>query len=142
MAGNYGSFSRSVENFADCFDLEIEDAVDALVMQLTEDIILSTPVDEGTARANWNASLGYPDKSHDLNLNDETGISTVNDAAAIVKAFSNGEDGTYYLTNSLPYIEYLENGSSSKNPKGMLKVNVDNFTRNLKYGKHNRKYCK
>ena len=91
----------------------------AASIELFNRVVLDTPVDTGRARANWLVSLHH-------------GGFTPSNRTDAAKALGdievevNGSDlhDTLTLTNNLPYIEKLENGSSTQAPKGMMKRNV------------------
>jgi len=97
----------------------------AVMLEAMGRIMKRTPVDKGTARANWNVSRGAPDTSTDP-------AATIADVGA--KRARNGgriagirlfEGDTGYIANGLPYINALENGSSKQAPQGMAKVTIE-----------------
>lgn len=92
-----------------------------LHLEAAAGVIVATPVDEGTARRNWNSSVGFPDTSttaETANRRGEPGGDEVMRAVSGIAALK--PYGISYLTNALPYIEALENGSSRQAPAGML----------------------
>jgi hypothetical protein len=91
-------------------------------MEGLQRLILKTPVREGRARGNWDATIGSPGTGFDMNRKDPSGSNAINKGAAViqnVKPFS-----VLFITNNLPYIEALENGHSGQAPNGMLAVTV------------------
>ena len=80
-------------------------------------LIYKTPVDNGTARGNWNTSLNYKNTSHSNEVGINDGISK---GQQKLGRFKLGE--TIYFTNSLPYIISLEFGSSKQAPNGMMRL--------------------
>lgn len=72
----------------------------ALTLQVASEIVIGTPVDEGTARASWNISVGRPDRSK--NAPDKT--RTVNSS----EVKFNPKLKPYYITSPLPYMQRLE----------------------------------
>lgn len=85
-------------------------------------IVQKTPVDTGRARGNWDLTIGLPSGSADMDRKDPGGGDTIRRGSAALsnlKAFA-----LIYITNNLPYINYLENGSSKQAPVGMVEVTV------------------
>ena len=80
-------------------------------------LILKTPIDEGTARGNWNVALESKDTSVDELANANAGIAK---GRPIIEKFKMGQ--TIYFTNALPYIVPLEFGYSAQAPNGMLRL--------------------
>lgn len=72
----------------------------------------ATPVRSGRARANWRCSVGRAEYLSDENTNFDSGRGQ-----AAFQSVSAGD--VLYVTNSVPYIERLENGSSLQAPAGI-----------------------
>jgi len=88
-------------------------------LELFSGVIRATPVDTGRARGNWQTSVGAP-------VNGE--IAREGDAAALAEVEAKTPQGAgqiTYLSNNLPYIVQLEEGSSKQAPEGMVKRNMD-----------------
>ncbi len=102
----------------------IRDRADKLVrgvgMEFLGRLVMRTPVRSGRARANWNAAIGQPDRSHDENAFDPSGSESVQRGTSTVLEFQAGEK--LFVTNSLPYVPELERGSSKQAPEGMVAV--------------------
>jgi len=88
-------------------------------------IIAGTPVDTGTARANWQAAQGG---------NPTAAIKEFSGSAqkAENQARSTGDTlvfsdpySTYWWLNGLPYIEALEFGHSTQAPEGMVRLSME-----------------
>lgn len=95
--------------------------VRALGMETLRRLMRKTPVDTGRARANWRAGVGAPERDIDEDL-DASDIQVVakTQEAEIESSFGAGRRG--FVTNALPYIPPLEDGSSDQAPQGMIKV--------------------
>lgn len=95
---------------------KIQGKVDSRVRQiqftLFRGIILSTPVDTGRARGNWQTTVDYPTRLTIERL-DPSGANAIADA----KAFGGGAGKITYLSNNLPYIAVLEYGLYPNPPK-------------------------
>lgn len=99
-------------------------------------ITSKTPVDIGRAKGNWNISAGDPDLTVDL---EKLETSPIGAPAPLPTLPPKGED-RYYISNSVPYIDRLENGGynpgplttgsgySLQAPQGMVKVTLQELT--------------
>jgi hypothetical protein len=103
----------------------------ALVLEAGRRIIFRTPVDTGRARMNWHTSVGSPVLTADEYDGDDGGSvagPATTDAVKELIHYGNLADAhngdVVYIANGLPYIEKLENGSSTQNPQGMVKVTL------------------
>ncbi len=115
------SFSRDTSRFSVKVKKTIVDVRRLTILRLFRDIVMDTPVDEGTLRANWQCNA----------VNPLTGPLS---SRALEEVFSEMErvlsggrpDDTVFLTNNLPYaypIEFLGH-SKRKAPEGMVRKNV------------------
>lgn len=83
-------------------------------------LIRRTPVDKGTARANWNVAKDAPNRSNDPGRLRADIAHNQAAGARTIATFGAGE--SLFITNSLPYIEDLEKGSSKQAPNGMVAI--------------------
>ena len=100
---------------------QLDDVMRASVLRLGNRIIQDSPVDTGRFINNWMSAVGTSDNStHD----DESmsGSQSQEDLERMSAELKGDQIG--YFTNSLPYAEELELGSSAKAPAGMVAVNV------------------
>lgn len=95
----------------------VEDAHRRIVVDFGTMVILSTPVDTGQTRANW--QFTNEDTSADVvETTDKSGSGTVANlrrAAKAVRPFT-----VTHLINPLDHVSYLEDGSSDQAPAGMV----------------------
>ena len=90
------------------------------LLGLSSRIIVSTPVDTGRLRSNWQASFNTP-KDEELSRTDS--MSPITEAKQATMDMSVGND--FFLTNNLSYAYPIEfDGTSKQAPSGMLRVNV------------------
>ncbi len=90
-------------------------------LELFSGVIKATPVDTGRARGNWQTAPGSPVAGETERLDKSGG-----EAIAEVEAKTpEGAGQVTYLSNNLPYIMTLEEGSSTQAPEGMVKRNMD-----------------
>ena len=131
------NFALDVQKFADSFDEGAEAAIKGTAIKLWGEIIRTTPVDEGRARANWFVTGQQP--SVKITNNEDASRNGSDTAFAAAIAVDKLNDwSTITLTNNLPYINKLEfggygdgpktaNGYSKQAPVGMIRVNISRF---------------
>lgn len=111
-----------------------------IIIRLFRSVIMDTPVDEGTLRANWRTGVEKPITDPVVSDAWQQAISSMQGAVS----GSNLPD-TLYLTNNLPYAAVIEyglypnppkteggktsGGFSKKAPHGMVRKNVMRFNR-------------
>jgi hypothetical protein len=78
----------------------------------------------GHARANWQHSTGSPVVSEVLGT-DKSGAATVDRITASIPQDAAGK--VHFITNSVPYIEPLEDGHSRQALNGMIGLTVQEF---------------
>ena len=89
-------------------------------------VVVGTPVDEGRARSNWNVANGGVDETvRDTAVPGSMGSTgDANTAAAIARGRNiiarHRRGQSIHITNNLPYIEALNNGSSAQAPAGFV----------------------
>ena len=111
----------SPEAAADKMRQQADRAFRALILECARRIIFRTPVDTGRARGNWQISIGSPRPTPDERT-DKDGGSTVFNIVGDTKSVDSGE--VVFLLNGLPYIVYLERGTSDQSPSGMVAITV------------------
>lgn len=105
-----------------------------IVMDLLRRFVVKTPVDTGRARGNWQVTIsstdsqvaiqGAPDKDDKANSPkaETAAADAVTKSIQVVnsiKPFS-----ITYITNNVPYIVYLEDGTSTQAPVGMVSLSI------------------
>jgi hypothetical protein len=111
------SFNSQLTAFVRGTDAKVERTVRAVKMELFRSVIQDTPVDTGRARGNWQATIGSP-------ATDEIDNEDINVALAGVASNLGKVADVSFLANNLPYIEKLEEGSSTQAPSGMVRRNM------------------
>jgi len=105
-----------------------EKAIRAMALKLFGAIVEDTPVDEGTLRSNWQATLNQPTFTTTGNIKSAFGVKQ-----AIATATMNYDvKDDMFLTNNLPYATFIEDGTARIAPHGMVKRAVANFQAELK----------
>ncbi len=99
------------------------------VLVIDQALVTGTPVDTGRARSNWVVGLGLSTRAIDAYVPGEEGSTAGANAQAALKQAKDFLDGTdasvIYISNNLPYIQYLNEGSSSQAPAGFVEAAVE-----------------
>lgn len=85
----------------------------ALILEIDKELRKTTPVDTGNARANWVPSVGSPAPNGDRKA-----------GSAAVLGYQL-DQGALFVSNGVPYIRYLNAGSSVKAPALFVEAAVD-----------------
>lgn len=115
-------FIADLKKFGNATREQAEVIFRKITIDLDRRVVLGTPVDTGRARGNWFATIGTPSAAVNDAARDKSGGGAI--AAATSTAMSAELGTTVWLTNNLPYILMLENGSSQQAPEGMADRNV------------------
>jgi hypothetical protein len=108
------SFNQELVDFSKSTGVELDTVVRKIALELYDGFTEKTPVDTGRAKGNWNLSVNRINTSVNWSATQKQNVSIKKgDGVKII-----------YISNSLPYIFALENGSSDQSPKGMVKVTV------------------
>lgn len=121
------SFSDDLKKFAEKADPGV--VVRKVALDVFGRVILRTPVDTGRARANWQTTIGAP-AGEELDTVNKIPVGVPGGSADLERALiidQHKGDESIFLTNNLPYIEVLENGSSGQSPAGMVKVTLAEY---------------
>ncbi len=130
MASNIENFRNSYKKASlNVLGLS-EKTVRGVALELFSAIVLTTPVDTGRLRGNWQTSIENPSYGT-LNRTDKTGSAAINEIETNAKIYKLNQ--TMYFTNNLDYaytIEYGRKGGlvgSLQAPQGMVRINVARF---------------
>lgn len=117
------SLSSDLRKFAKKAKLSTNQVYRLVMNDLSNAMITSSPVDQGTFQANWLAALNSGDYTFDknkTNVSESSGRLTVT-LGGLTTAKS------FYFTNSSPYAQGLEDGYSEQAKHGMVKVAINDF---------------
>ena len=106
------------------FGLKCLKDADTLTKKITGDmlttIVAATPMATSAARGNWRVGIGTVDTTADLSSRGAV-------AVGLPKIASQGGLGKIvYISNSLKYIERLNNGWSMQAPKNLMQISFMN----------------
>lgn len=107
-----------------------------LVLEIDKGLVLSTPVDTGRARSGWNVSINRVDLQEYRDWVSSTGEKSGVPGATGQSVLSRHEETirkiepehTVFLSNNVPYIEFLDKGSSRQAPQGMVDKTLQRFS--------------
>lgn len=124
------------------FEASLFAAFQDMAFVVHRDIVRATPIDTGRAKSSWNISPDQPDHTTTPLLADRVnpiGGAIIEKAAPGASPLTPGQAEsvalqqqahmpdrvrTIFISNALPYILNLENGSSRQAPAGMVFVNT------------------
>ena len=96
--------------------------VAALATNCVAELTERTPLDTGWARANWIPSLGAPVVTVS---GDPKRVSDTEKQAGLAAMLAYKlEDGSAFVSNPVPYIRFLDGGSSSQAPAGFVRAAI------------------
>lgn len=110
-------FARRIRARGRQVDTNVSRGVRATAVAVNQTLISSTPVDTGRARANWQVGVGSPLFS-ELPDTDPSGAATTARNNAAIATSPPRED--IFISNNLPYIGRLNEGSSAQAPAGFV----------------------
>jgi hypothetical protein len=121
------NFSAVIANFAKKVIKGVEEVRREAIYETFSAVVIETPVKTGLARSNWRASLGFPTRTM-VPIRSE---ATVLDEIKQVLAAYVGNMRLFFR-NSAPHTIFLEMGSSSQAPEGMLRKNILLFPQRMR----------
>lgn len=92
--------------------------------EMLQGVIVATPVDTGQARSNWRVKVGSIDGTTDEST-DKSGQGAISKGIATIQS-GGGLGKIVYLSNSLKYIEKLNDGWSMQAPKNFMQITFMN----------------
>lgn len=91
----------------------LDKTVRAVALFVDSELVSTTPVDLGGARANWIPSLNTPDtRTIEAPVSNKPSVKPILDSYKL--------NDTILLTNNLPYIRRLNDGWSTQAPAGFV----------------------
>lgn len=121
---NQKNFNISLDRFAKQIGIEVSTVVKKLSFDIFADVVSGTPVDTGRAMNNWVINVGSPKREVTDQGGDEGSIRA--DKRAEAFNIRVGPFSTVWISNSLPYIVVLEEGSSKQAPRGWVAAAIQN----------------
>ena len=102
---------------------------------VTAELIRSTPVDTGWARANWVPSIGVAfEGNQDVTAPEPTNVAiAAGQQQAGIASFTGYriDLGTVIIANNVPYIQRLNDGSSQQAPPMFVEMSIERGIRSI-----------
>lgn len=118
---------------------DLEGGVENVIKKLTLDIVANlvrapseggTPVDTGWARSNWIPSIGTSPESPAGSKENVTDAQRLSGEGEVL-GYQFGQ-GTVYITNNVPYIKDLNEGTSQQAPEGFVQKAIQEAVNGLR----------
>lgn len=128
---NLASFARKMRFRANEADRNTNRTVRKVALAAHQTVAIATPVDTGQARSNWWVTLGSPtDATREAFFPGEKGSTAAQNVAAVLgegrSVISGRRNGTdVWISNNLPYIGKLNQGSSAQAPAMFVQQAVE-----------------
>jgi len=113
----------SVEGFQVFIDGDTISQIQEVVNDIYTGIVSRTPVRTGRARASWTVGVGAPN----LTVSPDVGTPGNPIPAPKPPILNLKKPEPVYIDNALPYIQYLEFGSPTTVPTGMVAVTMSKY---------------
>lgn len=117
------TFAFDISKFKDKVENRSKAVLQKTALDIDKGVVLSTPVDTGQARGGWNVGI------NNVNLKeadkDKSGAKTISENEREIQRAQ--ADDTIFISNNVQHIEFLEKGSSSQAPNGMVAKTLRRF---------------
>ena len=118
---DFANFARRMRQIAREFEEGSNRAIIEAAVRADQLLVLGTPVDTGRARANWQVNIGSPILAQ-LEQEDPSGTETISRNTARIR--SRRSEQSIFISNNVPYIVRLNEGSSSQAPAMFIQTAV------------------
>lgn len=115
------AYAKSLSIFDD-ISVEVNKEARALGINLLNGLVMLTPVDTGRAKGNWFVGLNKSVRATEEDRRQSTALSDGLNVIGGAKAMKYPE---IVLSNNLPYIESLNNGTSDQAPKKFIETEIN-----------------
>lgn len=120
------SFASELKSFSDKALKNTDRVRRAAIVEILNGVVLNTPVDTGRARGNWQTTVNAPASG------DIAGVRSPGAVEAEARANMGELKDTVFITNNLPYIGKLNEGSSKQAPARFVESEVARVAANLR----------
>lgn len=127
---NLKEFARRIRIIGQGVEDNARELVVKTALAIDQVLVTSTPVDTGRARSNWRVSIGVglteEIEAYVLGVGGDTGganaAAALQNAKQVLQEYKGGS--AVYISNNLPYITALNEGSSAQAPAGFVELAV------------------
>lgn len=122
-AGSLEQFNKEVDAFSKGLtQVQLTAFQKKIALEAIKRIVEKTPVDTGRARANWQVTIGNPTEDV-LEVEDQDGSNTISKGSSVITTV--GLFDVIWISNNVDYIRFLEEGSSTQAPEGMVALTFE-----------------
>lgn len=111
-------FAQEMNNLANTVQNNVVKLQKAVAEEVVQYVSQATPVDTGQAARNWQTTINKPASSWDQGGG--SAVEAIAQAKAALAALAPGQ--TVYISNNVPYIVELNQGSSAQAPAGFVEL--------------------
>jgi hypothetical protein len=123
VAANVKEFNSLIQEWAKTVPIgSVIDLQRKMALEAIQRLIKKTPVDSGRARGGWQTAIG-PGNNTDNGIFDKSGGSAIQETEKVVNQLGS-QFVLLTIFNNVPYITFLEDGSSSQAPRGMVRLTI------------------
>ncbi len=115
------AFVRRIQRRARQVETGASDLLRATALVINQTVIGATPVDTGHARANWQVGIDAP-ITEEIEEEDQSGAATIARNAGTIRGST--PQRSIILSNNVPYINRLNEGSSAQAPAMFVQLAV------------------
>lgn len=118
-------FAKKMREQAKGVPINVRDMKRVVGARVLQGVVLTTPIDTGRARFNWNVSFNRPDHTVDSVDFDGYGRRSAwssKMSSSLMTVARAAFNDTIYISNALPYIQQLNDGWSKQAPKDYVRV--------------------
>lgn len=135
-------FARRIKIQAHKMEENTNKMVRATALAIDQIVVTETPVDTGRARSNWIVALGSParntiepySKGENLGKGEQANRgAAIAQGSAVIGTRRLGQD--IYISNNLPYIGKLNDGTSAQAPAGFIEKAIQAGVATIKRSK-------
>lgn len=131
---SFDAFARRMAIRSKVFAKGVEKKIKRAAVAADTALVTTTPRDTGRAKGNWVASIGQPQEIVFHEDDFPSDAEAQSDAQSVISSWKLGR-GPIFITNSLPYIIPLNEGSSAQAPNGMTDAAIQAAQAQLRSGK-------
>jgi len=125
------SWSKSLSGFADEAEKALTERQKDIALYFLQQVIVGSPVDEGTYRGNHRVTVDGITLDYDMSLKDAGGQMTLMSGMQQIGTVSQ-PFGSITIQNNLPYGERIENGWSMQAASGVYSVALNSTVEKFK----------
>lgn len=121
---NPRGFAKKMRAWADDIPKQVNEVKKQVASEIILQVVPATPVLTGQARSNYHTAINEPDRSI-LAFGPFTkdGYRSIAQMRQVIPRVKPGEP--LYITNNLPYIYKLNDGSSKQAPKNFIEIAIN-----------------